>query len=549
MGVDIGCLPDELLAQLFHWVDSQTLLASVNGVCRRWRVALAHTPRLHLDLTFLRRHARMRALSGTDEGTALLVALLTRFRHVAAFTSNFWRITNADVAAVAQRCPRLLSMTLRYPPLIVPRFEREMKLLTGDFVLALAKFCPLLQKIFVSGCPAMNDAAIAALAEQCPHLTSVHFEHPGVGSNVTDAAIVAVAKHCPGLVSIRCPCWYLLTATAVTALVEGCPGLADVDLTHCNNISTASLVQLALGTPLLRSIKLNYCRQLTTGGLSTLVKQRPGLVLVDFGKTKVSDGCIRSLAVHSPTLTSLSLASTNLTDRAIAAIGKSCPDLETVDVSRNRKITAAALAALARRCRKLTTVVLQSDCGFRGDAFVAALAEYSAGLTVLNLSGVQLTDASLVALGQGCCRLAEVLLHGLTLTDASFVGLAAGCPDLEAITCTQATHVSDRSLEALGAGCPALTAVTFTDAAITNAGVLALAQHRPGLLAVCFDYCHDLSPKAVITLAKHCPEMTKISFDLCWIRRVHPAVATLWVDRLVVRFPRFADVNGVERLK
>ena len=76
----------------------------------------------------------------------------------------------------------------------------------------------------------------------------------------------------------------------------------------------------------------------------------------------------------------------NITDAAVLALAKGCPNLTTINLYGCRNITDAAVVALAEHCPNLTKSFLFS-CANITDAAVIALAKHCRNLTTINLGG------------------------------------------------------------------------------------------------------------------------------------------------------------------
>jgi len=183
-----------------------------------------------------------------------------------------------------------------------------------------------------------------------------------------------------------------------------------------------------------------------------------------------------------------------------------------LDVRTCPEVTDAGLLPLVEVCgARLNTLRLKGtgERGDVGDATLAALGTHCPNLSLLDASGLDITDAGLHALGRGCRQLSTALLAGckrlgdeavgmlarrcgprlrlLDLQGCSLVGdeaaleLAAHCPSLHTVSFQCCPELSDKGFEAMCAGC-ALAHVTLKHCQVSEATVLAAQKSRPLLV-------------------------------------------------------------------
>ena len=103
-----------------------------------------------------------------------------------------------------------------------------------------------------------------------------------------------------------------------------------------------------------------------------------------------------------------------------------------------------------------------------------------------------------------------------SLTDASVVALAEHCMHLISVKFVSCVRITDASVLALAENCPHLTNADFNFCEhLTDASVVALAEHCPHLTSVQFWRCEQLTDTSVVALAEHCPHLTHIDFGGC----------------------------------
>ena len=106
------------------------------------------------------------------------------------------RLTSIDLSRPQPHRCRYYSSCCKMPRADFYQSLRQCRNLTDAAITALAANCPGLTSIDLSECENLTDAAITALAARCPGLTSIDFSGC---RNLTDAAITALAARCPDI--------------------------------------------------------------------------------------------------------------------------------------------------------------------------------------------------------------------------------------------------------------------------------------------------------------------------------------------------------------
>ena len=110
----------------------------------------------------------------------------------------------------------------------------------------------------------------------------------------------------------------------------------------------------------------------------------------------VADAWLRFLEKKKfPKLNSLCFSWSNITDARVAEVGRSCVNLQTLNLADCRNITGAGLSEVGRGCPNLRTLNLRS-CNNITDASVLEVARRCPNLQTLNLGGCEITDTSVL---------------------------------------------------------------------------------------------------------------------------------------------------------
>lgn len=196
-------------------------------------------------------------------------------------------LMNPEFIIFMAACPMLTSLVLA-----------ECKYLTDDGLSAIAEYCPHLQRLLIKGndihlssavaaqifrhSPALttvwigqtlNDTAVLALAEHCPHLVNLSMEHC---AGITDVSIVNLARTCRKLQNL-----YLrgssITDVSLRALSEHCHQLVNVNCRYCAHVTGSGVLAVYRNCPQLRQIAVEYAN---TPGITAVMLQELGEVLV-----------------------------------------------------------------------------------------------------------------------------------------------------------------------------------------------------------------------------------------------------------------------------
>eukprot|EP00035_Acanthoeca_spectabilis_P000970 m.76593 g.76593 ORF g.76593 m.76593 type:complete len:711 (+) comp10542_c0_seq1:64-2196(+) len=387
----IQFIPDELLLKVFKYVDSETLLTVVPKVCRSWRAVVTDVP-IDLNLSFLSRTAALRRDAGTPNGHRLLCNLIDRFRKVVAVNlDGHWGLGNGTLAAIAERCPHLVTSAFH-------------------------------------NCEGLVDGAVATLSRSCPQLVSVDFSFCAM---LTDQAVLELSAHCPKLKSATFAICPQLSDVGLSGLAAQCADLEILNCSYCTLLTDSTLVALSTTCRRLKRVKFDKCNLITDDGVVALALRCPGLVDVNFANCReLTDVSLSTLAVSCPQLERVSFFSTFcLTDTSVCLLAASCPRLELVDVAGSNNVTDEAVLALAKHCPGLRSVNLNC-CTQISDASIVPLAESCPDLQIICLHNcAQVTDVSVLNLVQHPKSFVD--FNGCTLTATSGQAVAEHCPNLK----------------------------------------------------------------------------------------------------------------------
>ena len=173
-------------------------------------------------------------------------------------------LSDAQFVTIAQANPNLRSLYI-----VSSNQVQTTTMLTSTALCEALSYLPKLELFFAhtSGPPPnalrLEDNDLYALARHCPQLTSVHISGH---SNLSNDAISALSK-LPLLRKLHASECSNLLDSGLAAIAEGCPLLEDLNLSYCERISQIVINALALHSRKLISIELWRCPKVTNSAI------------------------------------------------------------------------------------------------------------------------------------------------------------------------------------------------------------------------------------------------------------------------------------------
>nr|XP_032818828.1 F-box/LRR-repeat protein 7-like isoform X1 [Petromyzon marinus] len=359
-------LPDAVMLRVLTHLPVESLCRSAR-VCRRW-YWLVWDPRLWQTVQLGR---------PWDEGSGpnverALDALTARLCRDTPFVclsletlvlSGSPALGDAGLLTVARRCPELRRLEVSGCGEISNRG-----------LLEVVTRCPNLEHLDVSDCPEITCVSLIpeASCQACPlhsrHLLLRHLDMSGC-SGLTDEGLLAVARHCPRLARLylrRCPG---VADGGLRALARHCTALRELSLCDCPTATDAGLrdVAAALG-PRLRYLSLAHCERVTDVTLRCLGRRCPGLRYLNArGCLGVTDRGLESLGRGCPRLRSLDVGRCPLvTDVGLEVLARGCPGLKRLGLKGCEGVSERGLRGVALCCPGLQLLSVQ-DCNLSPD--------------------------------------------------------------------------------------------------------------------------------------------------------------------------------------
>eukprot|EP00455_Lapot_gusevi_P041477 TRINITY_DN4813_c0_g1_i1.p1 TRINITY_DN4813_c0_g1~~TRINITY_DN4813_c0_g1_i1.p1 ORF type:complete len:401 (+),score=5.21 TRINITY_DN4813_c0_g1_i1:118-1320(+) len=277
-------------------------------------------------------------------------------------------------------------------------------------------------------------------------------------------------------------------------------------------------------------LDLSMCRHISDRALACIGRSCPNLRYLDMrGCTQFSERTVCTLLKKCTLLLSLDVSlCRQLTDLTLRAVSEHCPHLQKIDITRLSSVTDEGITYLSR-CSKLFCLSM-AYCDNITDAAMEALAQGCPNLKALDVFACsKLTDVSIYALGR--CREMSGLFLGSyphqRFTDAAILSLPTAFPDLKLLSLGHCCSWSSEVVVSLLTQLPGLESIVLANGVnITNNVVLEVAKKCPNLSFLGLLHCSLITDEALVALSEHAHNLTLLHLVMC------PLVTETSVDLL-----------------
>lgn len=194
-----------------------------------------------------------------------------------------------------------------------------------------------------------------------------------------------------------------VTDDIVISIAQGCQNLRKLNLQNCNQISDRSLYEIGRSCHQMEEINVSSCDKLSDEGVLQMALGCRFLKIVNIEECKISDGAIEAISRYCPDLETLAMAyCTNITDSALKFLAFST-NLKTLDISYTKSITVPVLNRLLSYLTRLENLYM------RGCSSISSEGISHPSLRTLNLSWCKnLEDSAVLSIASACPSL-EIL--------------------------------------------------------------------------------------------------------------------------------------------
>ncbi|KAK9289005.1 hypothetical protein L1049_017476 [Liquidambar formosana] len=500
-----ACLPDELILEIFLYLDSKSTRDACSLVCKRW-------------LT-LERLSRTTIRIGASGSPDLFVRLLSR------------RFANAKSVHVDER------LSIPLPVQIGRRRRGYQSTLSSLRLHYMAEKNGSEDESYN-----LSDLGLTALGEGFIKLEKLSLIWC---SNVTSMGLKSIAENCRSLKSLDLQGCYV-GDQGLAAIGECCKKLEDLNLRFCEGLTDRGVVELALGCGnSLKVLGIAACAKITDVSLEAVGSHCKYLESLSLDSEFIHDKGVLAVAQGCPLLKVLKLQCINVTDEALQAVGTCCLSLELLALNSFQRFTDMSLRAIGKGCKKLKNLTL-SDCFFLSDKGLEAIAAGCSELTHLEVNGCHnVGTMGLESIGRSCRHLTELallycqrignyallevgrgckFLQALHLVDCSSIGdeaiccIARGCRNLKKLHIRRCYEIGNKGIIAVGENCRFLTdlSLRFCDR-VGDAALIAIGQGC-SLHHLNVSGCHQISDAGVIAIARGCPELSCLDVSVLQVR-------------------------------
>ncbi|KAF8007601.1 hypothetical protein BT93_K1566 [Corymbia citriodora subsp. variegata] len=428
VGADLTLgLPDECLASVFALLGSDDR-GSCSLVCRRWHLVDA-------------RSRQRLALLARSEIAPSLPPLLRRF---------------GSVSVLSLKC------------------SRKLVSLGDDGLARVAAALPSLKKLKLKGCVDVSDDGLRAFAlRRPPALEKVSLAACGFGA----CGIVSLLCNCPSLRDLTLKRLRKLDAQSTPLSIDACrDGDDDEEAKNANASKKKKRADFQLERLCIKD--LHNARLF----IPLLCSSKPLKSLVVCRSSGNWDRVLESLRLRREGATSISeiqMENVQMGDPGLTAIAGSCPELDTLYLSRVTDCSDEGLSAIAGSCKKLRKLHIDAWTRFGGRT---------------------IGEEGIAALAAKCSRLQELVLMGVPIRAPSLGLLASNCPCLERVALCNTDSVGDREMEAIATKFGAVKKLCIKNCPITAKGIEAVVAGCANLVKLKVKRCRGIGQETVSRL-------------------------------------------------
>ncbi|CAL8470610.1 g10152 [Coccomyxa elongata] len=204
----------------------------------------------------------------------------------------------------------------------------------------------------------VTDRGVAELLRACPSLRAISLYW---NLNVGAETLKALSETCPQLTRVNLSGCKAVTDLGIVQLAQGCPKLTHVDLTRCTRLGDAAYEALAKHCPEIEVLRL-YATMPSAHAIQGFHLLRKLRIIDICGAHAASDAAVGSLgACHELREANLTWC-VHLSDAGVCTLARGCPKLESLSLHGIRRVTDAAIRALAKSCRESLHTLDTSGC-------------------------------------------------------------------------------------------------------------------------------------------------------------------------------------------
>ncbi|XP_027107856.2 F-box/LRR-repeat protein 3 isoform X1 [Coffea arabica] len=417
------------------------------------------------------------------------------------------------------------------------------RILRPEFLPQLLSKFPCLNSLDFSGCPRIDDGALAVLLRNgsVPFWATklrraVLSRSCGLGYYGLDILV----KSCPVLEIIDVS--YCCTFGDLEASAISCAGnLRDLRLDKCLGVTDVGLAKIAVGCGRLEKLSLKWCLEITDIGIDLLSKKCSNLKQLDVSYLKVTNEALRSISRISKLEVLAMMRCGMVDDVGLRYLGKGCPLLQVLDISRCDKLSCTSIVSVIKGHNGLIELHA-SYCFFELHLTPYCLFLELKNIKTLTLDGARIAHSSFQLISTSCKFLVEIGLgkcKGVTdngilqlvsgcinlkmlnltccgdITDMAITGIAESCQNLVCLKLECCNLLTEKSLYSLGSFSYLLEELDLTDCSgVTDLGLSYLSRCSK-LVCLKLGLCTNISDKGISYIASCCTKTCELDLYRC----------------------------------
>ena len=376
--------------------------------------------------------------------------------------------------------------------------------LSDEGVLVLLRGLPRLERLVLDGCVLVTDQAFVALSAADKRGLSLRTLSLSRCTRLTNSGVLALA----GIGTLRELCVSHCKKVSSAGLLRlSC--LETLDVSHCMGIDSAFFAALPAHHPHLRELRAAGASA-GDSVVGSVLPRLGELATLEIGGTGCGLQTLSAALGHTR-LSRLSLAdckgvdSTTWTLAASRVRGTGAPLLcamQALDLSGCPSLDFAVVAASLQGTGSLSLTSLKLARTRVSDRALDSVLRQTSGVSVLDASGcgTLLTDVGVAALaGHAGASLRKASFAHTGITDAGATILAAHCPSLTFFACSS-TEVTDKGVARLAQSCHALATLVLDNLDLTDFSARRIAEGCRGLQHLSLARNKRLTDAAVLAL-------------------------------------------------
>lgn len=263
------------------------------------------------------------------------------------------------------------------------------------------------------------------------------------------------------------------------------------------------------------TLDLEFAQGVEEPALMELLQKAHRLVRLNLNAVKVGDDLVVTIGKSCPQLLSLSLYwNLRVTDKGLDSIAAGCPGLTHLNLSGCKTVTSAGVQAVVNSCRHLVNLDL-TRCVALEDRVLRAISEAELQLQVLNLYALPQFSAAALGLLGGAALTSIDMCGSKELNDKGLASISKRSPHLKKLNCTWCVQLTDLGVIALAQNCRTLEYLSLHGIlGITDKSIAELAKNVSCSL-------HTIDITGCVNVASRSPADLKQVLPSLTVFRVH----------------------------